>query len=65
MKPHFTLFSIFRKPKNPTDFEEKRDLVYQISCRDCDVIYIGEAGRNVKTRKREHASAVKNFYRKS
>ena len=61
MKPHFTLSSIFRKQKDPIDFEEKRCLVYQISCSDCDAIYVGETGRSVKTTKREHASAVKNF----
>ena len=61
MKLHFTLSSIFRKPKDPIDFEEKRGLVYQISCRDCDAIYIGETGRSVKTRKREQVSAVRNF----
>ena len=61
MKPHFTLSSIFQKPKDPIDFEEKRGLVYQISCHDCDAIYIGETGRSVKTRKREHVSAVRNF----
>ena len=61
MKPHFTLSSIFRKSKDPIDFEEKRGLVYQISCRDCDAIYIGETGRSVKTRKREHVGAVRNF----
>ena len=44
MKPHFTLSSIFRKPKDPIDFEEKRGLVYQISCRDCEAINIGETG---------------------
>ena len=53
MKPHFTLPLIFRKPKDPIDFEKKRSLVYQIFCRDCDAIYIGETGRSVKTRKRE------------
>ena len=61
MKPHFTLSLIFRKSKDPIDFEEKRGLVYQISCRDCDAIYIGETGRSVKIRKREHVSAVRNF----
>ena len=61
MKPHFTLSSIFRMPKDPIDFEEKRGLVYQISCRDCDAIYIGETRCSVKTRKRKHASAVRNF----
>ena len=43
------------------NFEEKQDFVCQISCRGCDAIYIEETGRSVKTRKREHASAVKNF----
>ena len=61
MKPHFTLSSIFRKPKDSIDFEEKRGLVYQISCRDYDAIYVGETGPSVKTRKREHVSAVRNF----
>ena len=60
-KPHFTLSSNFRKPKDPIDFEKKRGLVYQISCRDCDAIYIGETGRSVKTRKREHVRAVRDF----
>ena len=61
MKPHFTLSSIFRKPKDLIDFEEKRGLVYQISCRDCNAIYIGETGRSVKTRKREHVRAVRDI----
>ena len=61
MKPHFTLSSIFQKPKDPINFEEKRGVVYQISCRDCDTIYVGKTGCSVKTRKRRYASAVKNF----
>ena len=35
--------------------------MYQISCRNCDAIYIGETGRSVKTRKKEHVSAARNF----
>ena len=54
MKSHFTLSSIFRKTKDPIDFEKKRGLVNQISCRDCDAGFIGETGRSVKTRKRVH-----------
>ena len=61
MKPDFTLSSIFRKPKDSIDFEEKRGLLYQISCRNCDAIYIGETGCSVKTRKKERVSAVKDF----
>ena len=36
-------------------------LVYQISCRDCNAVYVGETGPSVRTRKREHADAVKTF----
>ena len=38
-----------------------RGLVYQISCRDCNAVYVGETGRSVRTRKREHTDAVKTF----
>ena len=55
------LSSLFRKPKDVINFEQKRGLVYQISCRDCNAVYVGETGRGVRTRKREYADAVKNF----
>ena len=61
VKPHHTLSSSFRRPKDAIDFEQKRGLVYQISCRDCNAVYVGETGRSVRTRKREHADAVKIF----
>ena len=56
-----TQSSLFRKPKDVINFEQKRGLVYQISCRDCNAVYVGETGRSVRTRKREHADAVKTF----
>ena len=40
---------------------EKSGLVYEIPCRDCDAVYIGETGRSLKTRKREHFDAVKRM----
>ena len=55
------LSSLFRKPKDAINFEQKRSLVYQISCRDCNAVYVGETGRSVRTRKREHTDAVKTF----
>ena len=61
LKPHHTLSSLFRKPKDVINFEQKRGLVYQISCRDCNAVYVGETGRSVRTRKREHVDAVKTF----
>ena len=61
LKPHHTLSLLFRKHKDVINFEQKRGLVYQISCRDCNAVYVGETGRSVRTRKREHADAVKTF----
>ena len=48
LKPHHTS-SLFRKPNDVIDFEQKRGLVYQISCRDCNAVYVGlgETGRSV------------------
>ena len=40
---------------------KKSALVYEIPCRDCDTVYIGETGRSLKTRKREHFDAVKRM----
>ena len=41
---------------------EKSGLVYEIPCRDCDAVYIGETGGSLKTRKREHFDAVKRIH---
>ena len=59
LKPHHTLSSLFRKPKDAINFEQKRGLVYEISCWDCNAVYVGDTGRSVRIRKREHADAVK------
>ena len=55
LKPHHTLSSLFRKPKDAINFQQK------CGCRDCNVVYVGETGRSVRTTKREHADAVKTF----
>ena len=60
-KPVRVLCYIFCKPKGKVLGKEKSGLVYQISCRDCDALYVGETGRSLETRKREHIDAVKNF----
>ena len=59
------LSSLFCKPKDAINFEQKHGLVYQISCQDCNAVYVGETRCNVRTRKREDADAVKNFTLKS
>ena len=39
-------------------FQQKRGLVYQISCQNCNAVYVGDTGRSVRTRQREHVDAV-------
>ena len=38
---------------------EKSGLVYEISCRDCDAVYIEKTGCSLKTRKHEHFEQLK------
>ena len=61
LKPHCMLSSVFRKPKDRILESEKSGVVYKIPCRDCDAVYIGETGRSLKTRKREHFDAVERM----
>ena len=61
MKPVCVLSNLFCNPKDKVLDKEKSGLVYQISCCKCNAVYIGETGRSLETRKREHIDAVKNF----
>ena len=42
LKPHHALSLLFSKPKNVINFEQQRGLVYQISCWDCNAVYVDE-----------------------
>ena len=61
LKPYFTLSSVFRKPKDVICDKKKCGLVYEIPCRDCDAVYVGETARSLSTRKKEHVKAVKEM----
>ena len=52
LKSYFTLTSIFRKSKDVICDEKKSGLVYEIPCRDCDAVYVGETERSSSTRKK-------------
>ena len=47
--------------KTPIDELEdsKKGVVYEVPCGECSQVYIGETGRNLKERMREHQYAVK------
>ena len=56
------LSSVFRKPNKDRFVEsEKSGLGFEIQCRDCDAVCIGETGRSLKTTKRKHFGAVKRM----
>ena len=53
-KPHLTLKDILPKAKDSVERSSRPGVVYQIPCRDCTGIYIGETGWAYKTRLAEH-----------
>ena len=55
-KPFNTIHSLLVKPKDKTPKESLCGLVYHIQCRDCHHNYIGETGRNLGTRFKEHTA---------
>ena len=55
-KPFNTLKNVLVKPKDITPKEHQCGLVYHIACKDCNNTYIGETGRNMGTRFKEHTS---------
>ena len=46
------------RPKDHIPDDDKSSIVYKINCRDCDVSYVGETGRALKTRVSEHHRAM-------
>ena len=54
MKPFNTLRQHLVHPKDKVTQEDKSGLVYQIKCGDCEASYVGETGRKLKERVKEH-----------
>ena len=52
-----TLRSLLTHVKAPTPPEEQKCVVYRVSC-ECGSVYVGETGRQMKTRIEEHKRAV-------
>ena len=55
-KPFNTLRNALVRPKDTIPKEDQCGLVYHIKCKDCDDTYIGETGRNMGVRFKEHTS---------
>ena len=55
-----TLRSLLSKPKDPIPKEDRNNVIYQLDCKDCEAVYVGETKRTLNIRTNEHISAVKS-----
>ncbi len=55
-KPTNKLREILVKPKDKTPMEQQSGVVYQLTCDNCDKMYIGETSRSLGTRYKEHTA---------
>ena len=53
-KPYNTLKSLLVHPKDKSETHRKCNTVYSVKCDDCDSEYVGESGRTVGIRHKEH-----------
>ena len=59
-QPTNTLIQALVHPKNPVAKEDKAGVVYQIPCSRCPQTYIGQTGRTLGQRLKEHKGAVRD-----
>ena len=64
-KPHRTLQQEFPSPKFRPRIDLQTNVVYRIACTDCPWNYIGETGRCLLSRKKEHIRNVKSYSKES
>ena len=61
LKPLYTIanFNFVPSPKDSVKKDELSGLVYQVSCADCNLIYIGQTKQSLKSRLTEHQRCIK------
>ena len=59
-RPLRTLRQMLVRPKDPVPVDERKGVVYSIPCVECSSVYIGQTGRCLKQRVKEHRRALKN-----
>ena len=64
-KPTNTLRNALVHLKDKVETIDATDVVYKINCKNCQKVYIGETGKNLKFRIDEHKSNVRKFYNNS
>ena len=55
-----TLRKLLCKPTDRVATEDKNNIVYEIDCKNCQVVYFGESKRSLKSRLDEHKRSVRN-----
>jgi hypothetical protein len=58
MRPHTTLRRLLVHPKDKVDKQKQCGVVYEVPCKNCDKSYIGETGRQLGQRVKEHREEV-------
>ena len=46
-------------PKDPITSDEITCVVYEVPCKDCDFVYVGQTKRDLNSRLKEHQRAIK------
>ena len=57
-RPHTTLIQLLVHPKTPLPMNERTGAIYRIPCSTCDEVYIGQTGRMLEHRLKEHKRAL-------
>ena len=57
-RPNTTLRQLLVKPKDRVPMDKRAAVVYQIPCANCPAIYVGQTGRCLGKRIKEHQQAV-------
>ena len=59
MKPIGTIGQYLPSPENPITTNEITCIVYEVPCKDCDFVYVGQIKRDLNFRLKEHRRAIK------
>ena len=59
-----TLRSLLSKPKDHIPKEDRNNAVYQLNCKGCEAVYVGETKRTLNIRAEEHITAIKSASKK-
>lgn len=57
-KPIKSIGSMFKKPKDKVVKNHSIGVIYEIACKQCDKVYIGQRSRALKTQTKEHKQTL-------